>query len=227
MWSTFIIHIKRYFVALMLLVSVVSYTQSHTIECDSTKLTFDKAHVDYLKSLIERAQTAQGEDKARIEQQFFCATPDTFIGMLDLIDLESTLVYNEYKSRGNIPPPIEMIHPFVAFYSKIQSVAPESYYNKYIDFCWDGDYMADHIYAGFQIYERLESDTETFCNILLKRKDHEIKGVFHFIFDTSHPDNEFNRDIYNRLYPLINNHSQKLGRFFKESLENLIKTRRH
>lgn len=91
----------------------------------------------------------------------------------------------------------------------------------------DGFYGADDIREGFQIYKRFKTDTKAICNVLAKRNDDAIESVFRFVFDSSHPKNEFNKEIYDTIYPLVNKENKRLGNLLKDSLETLIREKRH
>ncbi|MEM5564291.1 hypothetical protein WNY78_04220 [Psychroserpens sp. AS72] len=198
-------------------------TSIHPMDCDSTLITLDTKHIELLDSLIEKAQNSHGKAKIEFEHQFFCAIPNSNDGMLDL------LYVDEVNSRetDKLPPIDNGIHRFISFYSKLESIELNQYYNKYINMCVDGFYGADYNKNGFQIYERLETDTKTICAILLQRNETDIKSVFRFIFDSSHPENELNQEIYDNIYPLIYAENEQLGYLFKTCLEDLIKQKRH
>lgn len=70
------------------------------MDCDSSSLTIDEKHVELLHSLINSTKTSKGEEKAQFERQFFCAMPNSFDKMLDLLFLESTITYNRAKTKG-------------------------------------------------------------------------------------------------------------------------------
>ena len=216
----------KYLYILLLLVPVVCGAQGNRVDCDSSNLTIDEKHIELLHDLINSAKTSKGEEKVEFERQFFCAMPNSFDKMIDLLFLESTMTYNRAKAKGKLPI-IALVHPFVDFFSQLKTIAPDQYYEKYINMCVDGFYGADDIREGFQIYKRFETDTKAICNVLVKRNDKDIKSVFRFIFDSSHPENEVNEDIYDTIYPLVNKENKHLGALLKDSFETLIKEKRH
>ncbi|MCD2260873.1 hypothetical protein [Psychroserpens luteolus] len=218
---------KHVYIILALLVSFITSAQITVIDCDNSKLTYDKAHVKLLHTLMDSAKISKGGVKITLEQQFFCVMPNSFDKMLDLLFLDSTIIHNKVKESGGPPPKFHLDHPWVSFLSEINCIESNQYYNKYIDMCIDGFYGADDIRNGFVIYKRFETDTEAFCKALAKRNDSEIKSVFWFIFDSSHPENEFNQELYDKIYPLIYKENKKLALLMKSTLERLIKEKRH
>ncbi|WP_298894227.1 hypothetical protein [uncultured Psychroserpens sp.] len=218
---------KHIYIVFALLVSFTTSAQVVVIDCDNSKLTFDKAHVKLLHTLMDSAKVSKGGNRITLEQQFFCAMPNSFDKMLDLLFLDSTIIRNKIKESGGPPPKIYLDHPWVSFLSEINCIESNQYYNKYINMCIDGSYGADDIRNGFMIYKRFETDTEAFCKVLAKRNDSEIKSVFRFIFDSSHPENEFNEELYDKIYPLIYKENKKLAMDMKLTLECLIKEKRH
>lgn len=199
----------------------------HPVYCDSSLITLDINHIELLDSLIEKAQNSQGEDNIEFERQFFCAMPNSFEGMFDVLYIDQIESIKKYQANGKLPTFHYPIHRFIYFFSKLESIEPNQYYNKYINICIDGFYGADDLRNGFQIYERLETDTKTICTVLSQRNEAEIKSVFHFIFDSSHPENELNQEIFDTIYPLVNAENERLGFLFKTSLEDVIKQKRH
>lgn len=197
------------------------------VYCDSSLITLDIKHIELLDNLIEKAQKAKGKARIEFERQFFCAMPNSYESMLDLIYVDEEESWKKYKKTGKHSQNDNLIHRFVTYYSKLQSIEPNQYYNKYINICVNGFYGADYNRNGFQIYERLETDTKTLCTVLLQRNEIEIKSVFRFIFDSSHPKNELNQEIFDNIYPLVNAENKRLGYLFKTSLEDLIKQKRH
>nr|WP_321225537.1 hypothetical protein [uncultured Psychroserpens sp.] len=197
------------------------------VYCDSSLITLDIKHIELLDNLIEKAQNAKGKPRIEFERQFFCAMPNSYENMLDVLYVDEDNNRKKYQETGELPPIDNLIHRFVSYYSKLKSIEPNQYYNKYINICVDGYYGADYNRNGFQIYERLETDTKTLCTVLLQRNETEIKSVFRFIFDSSHPENELNQEIFDNIYPLVNAENERLGYLFKTSLEDLIKQKRH
>ena len=201
--------------------------QGQTIDCDATTLTFDEAHVELLNTLMKSAKASEGDTKTFYEHKFFCAMPNSFDKMFDVLYLESSISSDKAKANNEPPPKLYMAHPWLGFLSQINSIPSQQYYDKYINMCLDGFYGADYIRNGFEIYKRFETDTKAICDVLSKRKDKDIKDVFYFIFDSSHPENEFNRDIYNKIHPLVLKENKKLANIMKTTLDTLIKTKRH
>ncbi|WP_298898940.1 hypothetical protein [uncultured Psychroserpens sp.] len=218
---------KHIYIVFALLVSFTTSAQVVVIDCDNSKLTFDKAHVKLLHTLMDSAKVSKGGDRITLEQQFFCAMPNSFDKMLDLLFLDATIIHNKAKESGDLPPKFYLDHPWMSFLSEINCIESNQYYNKYIDMCIDGSYGADDIRNGFMIYKRFEMDTKAFCKTLSKRNDSDIKSVFWFIFDSSHPKNEFNEELYDKIYPLIYKENKKLAMQMKLTLERLIKEKRH
>ena len=217
----------RPFFIVLLLFPLFCNAQKQTVKCEITVHTIDEKHVELLHKLMKSAKTSKDDEKAKFEQQFFCNMPNSFDKMLDLLYLESTITYNKIKDNGKPPPIIYLVHPFVRFFSKLETIDANQYYDKYINICVDGFYAADEIREGFQIHERIENDTKAICKVLAKRNDKDIKSVFRFIFDSSHPDNEVNREIYNTIYPLVIIEDKRLGDLLKSSFEQLLKDKRH
>ncbi|WP_298904183.1 hypothetical protein [uncultured Psychroserpens sp.] len=176
---------------------------------------------------MKKAEISEGDAKKNYEREFFCAMPNSFDKMLDLLYLDATLSHDKAKANNEPPPMLYIAHPWVSFFSKNNSVPPQQYYNKYIDMCIDGFYGADYIQNGFQIYKRFETDTEAICEVLAKRKVKDIEDVFYFIFDASHPENELNQEIYKKIHPLISKENKTLALIMTKTLETLIKTKRH
>ncbi|MDG5492388.1 hypothetical protein [Psychroserpens sp. SPM9] len=218
---------------LFLLFPLCHYAQSktnttiHPIDCDSSLITLDIKHIELLDNLIAKAQQAKRKEKIELERQFFCAMPNSNDSMLDLIYLDEVENWKKRNKTGKLPATNSLIHRFISYFSKLESIDPNQYYNKYINICVDGFYGADYNRNGFQIYERLENDTKTICAVLLQRNETEIISVFRFIFDSSHPKNEFNQDIFDNIYPLIKAENKRLAYLFKKSLEDLIKQKHH
>lgn len=217
----------RAYLFIIFLLPLHLFSQSNWVTCNSSKMTFDKAHVESLNSLLEQSKTAPPKDLKNIEQEFFCLMPDSFVDMMKLLDLADQVRHEKAAATGKPPSPLYLAHPWVTFYSEIGSVNASQYYNKYIDMCIDGFFGADHLRNGFEIYKRLESHTKEFCDVLMTRTSEEVDSVFRFIFDCAHPENEFNKEIFDNTYPRLLDENPKLAKQFKASLEQLIKEKRH
>jgi len=200
--------------------------QEQIVRCDSTITTYNKEHVALLHRLIKNAKSSKGDEKVKFEKQFFCVMPNSFENMLNLLFLEATITFNTAKANGELPP-LTLVHPFVSFFNGLESIEPDSYYEKYINICVGGFYGADDIREGFQIHKRFESDTKAICKVLVKRNDKDIQSVFRFIFDSSHPDNEYNREIYSTIHPLITKENKRLGELLKLTFEKLKRDKKH
>ena len=138
------------------------------------------------------------------------------------------LEWKKNKQKKDFVPNLYVINPWVKYLSIMDYYDKDAYYEKYFTICIGGEYGADYLRAGFEIYERFLSDTKTACKKLEKLTDNEIESIFYFIFDETHPEyNEENISLYNEMLLKIKMENLKLSELLEKSYKRLIAEQRN
>ena len=111
---------------------------------------------------------------------------------------------------------------YINAFKKLESIPKIQLYKKYIDININGYYLADNIQGAFGIENQLLNDCKTICNVLDEYTENEIKSVFRFIFDSTHPKNQHNEDLYEKLKVEIDSTNKKLSHLLTESYKEII-----
>ena len=165
-----------------------------------------------LKENYEQVINASKAEKESLNLIFFNSFPSSFDEMNDLFG------YNETREGPLYSDDLKIIK----YFSQLDLIDKEAYYNKYIDICINGKWEADNITRGFDIYKRILDDTNTICEVLAKKSDSELESIFRFVFDGPHPDNQFNHKLNNQFMSQIPNKFERLKKHINFSLEILI-----
>jgi hypothetical protein len=183
-------------------------TANMTLDCSEFKFKNAKQQADTLMKYFDKKQL--GSDK-----KFFCAFPNSFKEMQDVFsfdDNKGAAPLYDYPSGENM----------IKYFANLNTISKEIYYDKYINICVDGVWKADNIREAFGFADRLTNDTEAACSSLSKRTDNQIKSVFHFIFDGPHPNNDLNKETYNRLLPKVTKQNERLGKLLTDSYRKVM-----
>lgn len=202
-------------------------------ECPKFEFKTYKAQADSIVKFFETAKLHNDDKKLEFETLFFCSFPNSFDEMEN--------IFGFYSETGEPGPLYDysggpegankdrgvMSFSIIRYFANLKSIPSERYYDKFVNICVNGTWQADNITAGFYIYERLENDTKSICNVLSKKTKKEVYSVFKFIFDGPHPDNEYNDEIFDKIYPLISNENIELGDLLKMAYTDLLKESKH
>ncbi len=121
-----------------------------------------------------------------------------------------------------------VVNPWVKYLSSMDYYDKDAYYKKYFNICIGGEYGADYLRTGFEIYERFLSDTKIACEKLKKLSDKEIESIFYFILDETHPEhNEENISLYNEMLLKIKEVNLKLSELLEKSYNRIILEQRN
>jgi hypothetical protein len=180
-------------------------TPNAELDC-SFKFKNSKEQADTLTKYFDKKQLAADE-------KFFCAFPNSFNEMQNIFGFDDNkgaapLYYNGENMIG--------------YFANLNTISKEIYYDKYISICVDGVWEADNIREAFGLADKLTNDTEAACSSLSKRTDKEIKSVFHFIFDGPHPNNDDNKETYNRLFRKMTKQNERLSKLLTESYNKVM-----
>lgn len=170
---------------------------------------------DKLLKYYELAKTSDSPKNLEYGRNFFDAFPNSFNEMQELFG------YDDQKGAAPLytNPSGENI---IQYFSKLNTIPKDKYYNKYINICINGIWEADNIREAFGIHNRMLNDTEAVCSILEKKSNQEIKSVFRFIFDGPHPQNEDNEKLFFQLQTIIESENKRLGSILIESYNQLM-----
>lgn len=184
-------------------------------ECTHFEFNSIKERSDSLLAFMERAKSSDPINRQKWEQNFFCAFPDSFDRMQAVFGFDNdkgAAPLYDYPKGANV----------IQYFSQLESIPDSIYYNKYINININGVWDADNIREAFDFAERIIEDTENACKALSKFSDSEIKSVFRFIFDGPHPQNDYNKSLYEKLKAKVDNQDKRLGQLLTESYEKLI-----
>ena len=183
-------------------------TANMTFDCSEFKFKNVKQQADTLMKYFDKKQLVS-------DKKFFCAFPNSFKEMQDIFGFEDNkgaAPLYDYPSGENM----------IKYFANLNTISKEIYYDKYINICVDGVWKADNIREAFGFADRLTNDTKAACSSLSKRTDNEIKSVFHFIFDGPHPNNDLNKETYNRLLPKVTKQNERLGKLLTDSYRKVM-----
>ena len=181
-------------------------TPNVTLDCSIFKFNNVKQQADTLMKYVNKKQLAADE-------KFFCAFPNSFKGMQNIFG---------FDDNKGAAPLYDSGENMIEYFANLNTISKEIYYDKYISICLDGIWEADNIREAFGLADKLTNDTEAACSSLSKRTDKEIKSVFHFIFDGPHPNNDDNKETYNRLSPKITKQNERLCKLLTESYNKVM-----
>jgi len=151
--------------------------------------------------------------KKHDHQRFFCAFPNSFKEMEQVFGYDHSLGAAPLYTDGN---------ELIVFFSELNSIDRETYYNKYIDICINGNWQADNIREAFGFADLIKRDPKNACLYLSKRKDSEVQSIFRFIFDGPHPDNEENKVCYKELAEILTQYDHRLSSILKIAYKDVM-----
>ena len=123
---------------------------------------------------------------------------DNELGAAPLYDIDLVNKY-EYETETGFGVDFYFYNGLIAFFSRLESIPAEPYYEKYINININGNWQADSITEAFGFHYRLCTDTENACRILSKYSNEEIRSVFRFIFDGPHISENLNREEHYKI----------------------------
>ena len=204
---------------------------SSQTDIDFSKLKVTEARVDSINLYFDKVLKSEGEKKKELEKQFFELLPNSHSQMSDAMYIDTWKKHIEWKKnkhKKNYVPKLYVVNPWVKYLSQMDYYDKDAYYEKYFNICIGGEYGADYLRAGFEIYERFLSDTKTTCEKLEKLTDKEIESIFYFIFDETHPEhNEENISLYNEMLLKIKEVNLKLSELLEKSYNRIILEQRN
>jgi hypothetical protein len=189
------------------------FPDEFVINCFAFIFDNDQQRADSLKAYYIKLQEKESADKRLWEQLYFCTFPSTFEQMVNIFGYTDLAKTTKLYYNG-----LEYINAF----KKLESIPKIQLYKKHIDININGYYLADNIQGGFGIDSQLLNDSKTICNVLDEYTETEIKSVFKFIFDSLHPKNQHNEDLYKKLKIEIDSKNKKLSHLLTESYKEII-----
>ena len=200
-------------------------------DIDFSKLKVSESRVDSINLYFNRIIKSNGERKKILEKMFFELLPNSHSEMSDAMYIDSwkkDLEWKKNKHKKDFVPKLYVVNPWVKYLSTMDYYDKDAYYEKYFNICIGGEYGADYLRAGFEIYERFLSDTKTACEKLEKLTDNEIESIFYFIFDETHPEyNKENISLYNEMFLKIKTENIKLSELLEKSYKRIIAEQRN
>lgn len=197
-------------------------------DIDFSNIRVTEARVDSINLYFGKVHNSAGEDKKRLEKLLFEILPNSHLEMSDAMYIDLTKKHIEWEKDKSTIPPILIPHPWVEYLSGMEYYDKQAYYRKYFNICIGGDYGADHMRSGFEIYKRFLKDTKTACKEMKKLNDKEIESIFYFIFDETHPEhNEENIALYKKMQLTIRKVDLKLSELLEKSYKRIIEEQSH
>ncbi|MCA0133914.1 hypothetical protein [Winogradskyella alexanderae] len=204
---------------------------SSQIDIDFSNLSVTESRVDSINLYFDKVLKSDGEKKKELEKLFFELLPNSHSEMSDAMYIDAVKKVqerekNKYK-EGYISK-ILIPNPWVKYLSKMDYYDKDVYYDKYFNICIGGEYGADYLRAGFEIYERFLSDTKIACEKLERLTDKQIESIFYFIFDEIHPEhNEENISLYKKMLSKIKVENVKLSELLEKTYKRIITEQRN
>ncbi|MFD2162287.1 hypothetical protein ACFSJU_07770 [Paradesertivirga mongoliensis] len=171
-----------------------------------------KHKAEQLKKAYKRLSSSSFK---MFEQQYFDSFPSSFVLLNGLFG------YTDKEPMGADfqPGPLydESLIYIEAFF-KLEEIEKTMYYNRIIDISSNGKWYADgvsHFKHGMQA--KLKADIESFCELLKKRTDKEIKGFWFFYFDGPHPPKKMPAELYE-----LKQKNQRVYRLMQESFKEVL-----
>ncbi|MCB0399441.1 MAG: hypothetical protein KDD26_07420 [Winogradskyella sp.] len=219
---------KNIFSLLFLLIYHLCSSQN---DIDFSKLKVTEARVDSINLYFDKVLKSDGEKKRKLEKMFFELLPNSHSEMCDAMYIDiwkKNVEWKKNKHKKGFVSKVYVVNPWVEYLSKMDYYDKDSYYEKYFNICIGGEYGADYLRAGFEIYERFLSDTKTACEKLERLNDKEIESIFYFIFDETHPEhNEENISLYNKMLLKMKKENLKLSELLEKSYKRIIAEQRN
>ncbi len=141
------------------------------------------------------------------EQEYFDSFPNSFLVLNNLFGYtDKNPMGKEFK-----PGPLydESMLYTEAFF-KLNQIEESHYCNKIIDISINGRWYADGInYFQNGMKDKFRADINSFCELLLKRNDKDIRAFWFFYFDGPHPPDKLPgelsqiKQINQRIYKLM------------------------
>ncbi len=169
---------------------------------------------NYLLDLQTQYKTSNEQQKKGIEQNFFCAFPDSFSEMEQLFGLD--METGDAAPLYNYPDGMNTI----TFFTELKTIEPSKYYEKYVNININGNWQADNISDAFWISEKFFSEPQEFCQQLNKRTDEELISVFRFMFDGPHPTQVIDR--YQEFHSKLKAKNSRLSELLAKAYKQLI-----
>jgi hypothetical protein len=200
-------------------------------DIDFSTLSVSETRVDTINLYFNKVLSTTGQKKKVFEKLFFESLPNSHFEMSDAMYIDSMkklIEWKRNKDNKNFVPEVYVINPWVDYLSTMEYYDKDAYYTKYFNICIEGEYGADYIRSGFEIYKRFLIDTKTACQKLEKLEDKKIESIFYFIFDETHPQhNEENISLYNELLSKIKVVNLKLSKLLEKSYKKILNEQKH
>ena len=198
---------------------------SSQIDIDFSELSVTESRVDSINLYFEKLLKNDGKKK-ELEKVFFELLPNSHSEMSDAMYIDAVKKVQEReknKYKEGYVPKILIPNSWVKYLSKMDYYDKDAYYDKYFNICIGGEYGADYLRVGFEIYERFLSDTKIACEKLERLTDKQIESVFYFIFDETHPEqNEENISLYKEMFLKIKSENIKLSELLEKTYKRII-----
>ncbi|MGB0431127.1 MAG: hypothetical protein ACPGLV_11685 [Bacteroidia bacterium] len=180
---------------------------------------------DSLCLFMQRAKSAKGEAKTYYELKFFCAFPNSFDQMFRLFG-----GFNSHEQEININCNTKsgayidrhILNDKIGFFNELQSIPRDEYFSKYFRICIGGEWHADDIQEGFGIAYRVIKEPEAALLSLKKFSDTEIESIFNFIFDSIHPNNDYDNNLFNELKSNFTIHDVRIDSLMTKAFTEVI-----
>ena len=215
---------------LILFLLIYNLCSSQT-DIDFSELSITESRVNSINLYFNKLLKSEGEKKKELEKLFFELLPNSHSEMSDAIYIDSwkrNLEWKKNKHKKDFVSKLYVVNPWVKYLSSMDYYDKDAYYKKYFNICIGGEYGADYLRTGFEIYERFLSDTKIACEKLKKLSDKEIESIFYFIFDETHPEhNEENISLYNEMLLKIKEVNLKLSELLEKSYNRIILEQRN
>ena len=216
---------------LSILFFLIYNLSSSQIDIDFSKLNVTESRVDSINLYFDKVLKSDGEKKKGLEKLFFELLPNSHLEMSDAMYIDAAKKSQERKKnkyKEGYVPKILIPNSWVKYLSKMDYYDKDAYYDKYFNICIGGEYGADYLRAGFEIYERFLSDTKIACEKLQRLTDEQIESVFYFIFDETHPEhNEENISLYKKMFFKIKKENIKLSELLEKTYKRMITEQRN
>ena len=198
-------------------------------DLDFSKLSVTESRVDSINIYFDKVLKSHPKEKENYERLFFELLPNSHNEMSDAMYIDYMKKHadwekNKYK-KGYVYK-LYAINPWVEYLSTIDYYDKDAYYEKYFNICIGGEYAADYLQLGFEIYKRFLNDTKTACQKMDKLDDEKIESIFSFIFDEPHPKlNEESIALYNEMLSKIKQVNLRLSKLLEQSYKRILEKR--
>mgnify|MGYP001803446814 CR=1 FL=1 len=124
--------------------------------------------------------------------------------------------FPRYKERAyftsiHILPEVQAVVPAAIYYEKLLSLGVGGF--------WDTD---DITFLGMHISQLLYQDIALAVQVLEKKSDDEIASFWYFMYDHSHPGNEYDREFYADIFKATMPLSPRVAGLMKKAYDQLL-----